>query len=310
MISAKQCVGLVKSTAVRWSDHNAPRLGASLAYYMLLSMAPLLILIVAICGLVFSEVSAQQQVLAQVRAISGAAGERTVAMLIENAHRPQSGAIATIVAFITLLSGASGVFLELRDSLNTIWDAKQSSVSWRGMVWQRVISFGMVLALGLLLLVSLLLSAGLNIVENFFVGLVPLHFTIMGQIANLVISLVAITALFALIYKFVPDVPIDWRDVFTGALVTAVLFAVGKSLLGWYLGTVGVGSTYGAAGSLVALVVWVYYSAQIFFFGAIFTRVYADTFGSLSTKVRRQQRTIAYLATKASAPSPKPESVR
>ena len=291
MMSGKEIFPLLKMTATRWSDHNAPRLGASLAFYMLLSMAPLLILIVAIVGLVFSESSAQQQVLAQVRSISGSAGEKTVSMLIENAHRPSSGITATVVAFITLLSGASGVFLELRDSLNFIWDApKLAAGNWKTMIWQRMVAFGMVLALGFLLLVSLLLGAALGIVENFFVGLIPLHFAIAGELANITISLLAISALFALIYKFVPDVPIDWRDVGTGAVVTALLFTIGRTLLAWYLGTVGVGSTYGAAGSLVALVVWVYYSAQIFFFGATFTRVYADTYGSLARKARREKR--------------------
>jgi membrane protein len=285
MVPGKAILALLKTTASCWSERNAPRLGAALAFYMLLSMAPLLILVVAICGLVFSESSAQQQVLAQVRAISGAAGEKTVAMLIASAHRPKTGIIATIFAFITLLSGASGVFLELRDSLNVIWDAgKRGAASWRSMIWQRVVSFGMVLALGFLLLVSLILSAAVTIVENFFVGLVPLHFTIAGQVANLTISLVAMAALFTLIYKFVPDVPIAWRDVGIGAVVTAIFFAIGKALLGLYFRTVGVGSTYGAAGSLVALVIWVYYSAQIFFFGAMFTRVYADKYGSLAAK--------------------------
>ena len=288
MMAGKDVFGLLKSTASRWSDCNAPRLGASLAFYMLLSMAPLMILVVAICGLVFSQTSAQEQVLAQVRGIAGTAGEKTVSMLIESAHRPKSGITATIVAFITLLSGASGVFLELRDSLNTIWNApKSTSAGWKTMVWQRVISFGMVLALGFLLLVSLILSAAITIVENFFTGLVPLHLAIAGHAANIVISLFAISALFALIYKFVPDVPIAWRDVGVGAVVTALLFTIGKTLLAWYLGTVGVGSTYGAAGSLVALVVWVYYSAQIFFFGATFTNVYADTYGSMATKQKR-----------------------
>ena len=289
MISLKAVPGLATATFRSWSDHNAPRLGASLAFYMLLSMAPLLILIVAIVGLVFSASSAQQQVLAQVRAVAGPAGEQTVTMLISSAHHPHSGIVATIVAFVTLLSGASGVFIELRDSLNTIWDApKAAAANWRSLIWQRVVSFGMVLALGLLLLTSLILSAALTIVENFFSGIVPLHFALVGKISNVTISLVAISILFALIYKFVPDVPIDWRDVGIGAVVTAVLFTIGKSLLGLYLGTVGVGSTYGAAGSLVALVVWVYYSAQIFFFGATFTQVYADTYGSRAHRKRRE----------------------
>ena len=274
---------LLQSTFEIWSDHNAPRLGAALSFYMLLSMAPLLILLVTICGLVFSEASARQQIMAQATAIAGQAGEHTISMLMENAARPKSGILASVVALVTLLLGASGVFLELRDSLNTIWDApKQTGSALRTMVWTRLTSFGMVLGLGLLLLVSLVLSAAITIIENFFFGLIPLNVAVLSRVANFIIPLIAISVLFALIFKFVPDVPIAWRDVVVGAVVTAVLFSIGKALLAYYLGTVGVGSTYGAAGSLVAFVVWVYYSAQIFFFGAVFTKNYASCYGSLS----------------------------
>ncbi len=285
MLSGKAIWELLKSTAAKWSDKNSPRLGASLAFYMLLSMAPLLILVVAICGLVFSEATAQQQVLAQVRSIAGATGEKTVSSLIQSAHKPSSGILATTVAFITLLTGASGVFMELRDSLNTIWDAPASTASGiAAIIWQRIVSFGMVLSLGLLLLVSLIASAAIALVENFFADLVPMHFAVVGRIADFTLSSIGILVLFGLIFKYVPNIRIAWRDVAIGAVFTAALFIVGRTLLGIYMLKVGVGSTYGAAGSLVALVVWVYYSAQIFFFGATFTRVYADRFGSLSKR--------------------------
>ena len=281
-------IEILKSAAQKWNDHNAPRLGASLAYYTLLSLAPLLILIVAICGLVLSKSTAEQEVLAQVQALAGPSGATTVHMLIDNAHHSSSGVLATVVALVTLLFGASGVFIELRDSLNIIWDAPSPrSSTWRNLVWQRIVSFGMVLALGFLLLVSLLLSAGIAFAERFLVGFVPIHFAIAGLITNAVISLVAIGILFALIFKFVPNVPIAWREVTVGATATAILFMVGKSLLALYLSTAGIGSTYGAAGSLVAMVVWVYYSAQIFFFGAVFTRAYADRLGPSATKTER-----------------------
>ena len=276
---------LLTSTFTIWSEHNAPRLGAALAYYMLLSMAPLLILLVTICGLVLSESNARQQILEQATAIAGPSGEHAVSMLIQNASRPKTGIFASVVALITLLLGASGVFLELRDSLNTIWDVpEQKGSTIVKMIWQRLTAFGMVLGLGLLLLVSLLLSASIAIVENFFFGMIPVNVAILTEIANIVIPLAATTILFALIFKFVPDAPIVWRDVIFGAFVTAVLFSVGKALLAYYLGTVGVGSTYGAAGSLVAFVVWVYYSAQIFFFGAVFTKNYASFNGPPSKK--------------------------
>ncbi len=285
MLSSKATLELLKSTATKWTDKNATRLGASLAFYMLLSMAPLLILVVAICGLVFSQTTAQQQVLAQVRAVAGVSGEKAIGSLIQNAHQPSSGALATTIAFITLLTGASGVFMELRDSLNMIFDAPASTVTGiRAIIWQRLISFGMVLSLGLLLLASLIASATVAVVENFFSYLMPLHFAFLGRMADFLISSIGIVVLFALIFKYVPNIRIGWREVAIGAVFTAVLFTIGRTLLGVYMLKVGVGSTYGAAGSLVALVVWVYYTAQIFFFGATFTRMYSDKYGSNASR--------------------------
>lgn len=284
----KNFVELVKSAAAKWSDHNAPRLGAALAYYTLLSMAPLLILVVGICGLFLSKSEAERELLVQVRDLIGYSGAKTVQQLIDNAHQTGTGIFATAVALVTLLFGASGVFVELRDSLNTIWDAPQrSSSTWRDVIWQRLISFGMVLALGFLLLVSLLITTAITVVEKFFGNWAPLHFALIGELVNVVTSMLAVALLFALIFKFVPDVPIRWREVTVGAFTTAVLFSVGKYLLALYLATAGVGSTYGAAGSLVAMIVWVYYSAQIFFFGAIFTRAYADRLGPSAAKTER-----------------------
>ena len=276
---------LLFSTFQKWSDHNAPRLGASLAFYMLLSMAPLMIMLVTICSLVFSEAAARQAILVQVREMAGVTGERTVGMLMQTAAKPASGVLPTLVALVTLLVGASGVFIELRESLNTIWNVpKKSGSAIKTMVWQRLVSFGMVLAVGLLLLVSLLLSAALTVAEKFFFGLIPVNVALLSEIANFIVPLVAISGLFALIFKFVPDAPVAWRDVLVGAVATALMFNIGKAVLAYYLGTVGVGSTYGAAGSLVAFVVWVYYSAQIFFFGAVFTKNYAECCGTLASK--------------------------
>ena len=277
----KAFLELLRTTASKWSDCNAPRVGASLAFYMLLSLAPLLIFLVAICGFAFSAATAQERLLVQVHALAGQAGERTMRMLISSATQPKSGILATGVAFITLLSGASGVFLELRESLNTIWGAhKRVSSTWRLFIRQRLSSFGMVIGLAVVLMMSLLLSTVMALFGRLFVGFWPAHFAIVSEIANFLISLLAISVLFALIYKYVPDVPIGWRDVGIGAIFTAVLFTMGKTVLAVYFATVGVGSTYGAAGSLVALIVWVYYSAQIFFFGAIFTHEYASVFGT------------------------------
>ncbi|MBV8864270.1 MAG: YihY/virulence factor BrkB family protein [Acidobacteriaceae bacterium] len=284
VLTRSEAFELLKQTGSQWNDHNAPRLGAALAYYALLSTAPLFVLIVAICGLAFDKNTAKDQLLTQVQSMVGPPAAKAMQSVLENAHQKGSGILASIIALITLLFGASGVFVELRDSLNTIWDAPSSpSSSWRNFVWQRLVSFAMVLALGFLLLVSLVLSAILAVIINFFEGYLPLNAAIWGEVANFALPLIAISILFALIFKFVPDVPINWRDVIIGAIVTAVLFEIGKALLALYLATTAVGSPYGAAGSIVAFVVWVYYSAQIFFFGAIFTHVYANTVGSHST---------------------------
>jgi membrane protein len=276
---------LVKTTASQWNDHNAPRLGAALAYYALLSTAPLLVLIVAICGLAFDKSTAEHQLLGQVRSAIGPLVAESLQSLLDNAHQINRGIVASAAATITLLFGASGVFIELRDSLNTIWNAPvTTSATWRSFLWQRVVSFGMVLALGFLLLVSLVLSTAIAVATNFFEGYLPLRAAIWGEVANLILPLIAVSALFVLIFKFVPDVPIKWRDVVIGGIATAVFFQIGKALLSLYLATAGVGSAYGGAGSIVAFVAWVYYSAQIFFFGAIFTNVYATTMGSHSRK--------------------------
>jgi membrane protein len=255
-------------------------LGAALAFYTLLSLAPLVLLVVAICGFFLSRSTAEQELLGQARQLVGYSGADTIRSLVDNASQTRSGLVASSIAIITLIFGASGVFVELRDSLNTIWDAPVVAGGVKGFVVRRLATFGMVLALGFLLLVSLLISAAIGVVERYFMRFLPAGTAVVGEVANVVISLVAITILFALIFKFVPDVPIDWRDVTIGAVVTAIMFTIGRALLAFYMATAGVGSTYGAAGSLVALIVWVYYSAQIFLFGAVFTRIYADTYGS------------------------------
>jgi len=269
-------VSLLKKTYSNWSDHHAPRLGASVAFYTLLSFAPLLVLIVAVIALVFDQQRAQNGLIDQARQMIGDRGADTVKALLMNAQKHSSGVIASVIAFVTLLFGASGVFTELRDALNIIWDAEPKNESgFMGMLKQRLFSFGMVLSIGFLLLVSLIISAGLAFLGKFFSTLIPLP-PFIFEVINFAVSFAVITVLFALMFKFVPARHISWRDVRVGAVGTALLFTVGKLLLGLYMGKASVGSAYGAAGSLVAVIVWVYYSAQIFFFGAEFTRVYAD----------------------------------
>ncbi len=275
-MSTKQTIALLKQSYSRWSDHNAARLGASVAFYSILSFAPLLILITAIIGLFFGHEGAHGALVTQARQMMGDRGAQMVEDLLKNAQKPSSGIIATIIAFATLLFGASGVFVELQDALNIMWDApKQQSSGFMKMIRQRLTSFGMVLSIGFLLLVSLVVSAGLAFLGHAFGQLLPLPDFVL-QIINFVVSFAVVTALFALMFKYVPTVVVSWREVIYGAIGTAILFTIGKFALGIYLRKASVGSTYGAAGSLVAVVVWIFYSAQIFFFGAEFTRVHAD----------------------------------
>lgn len=273
---------LVKETYQGWNKHDAPKIGASLAYYTILSLAPLVIFVIGLVGLVLGQGEARDSLLSQVRDLIGPDGARVVKGMIEQARQPAHGAIATALGFITLLLGASGVFGELRDALNTMWDVKRSESGgiW-AMVRQRFLSFGMVLGIGFLLLVSLILSAAVSIIGKFFSSVLPIPESVLHLI-NLAVSLLVGTILFAAIYRFLPDRKIAWRDLWVGAFVTAILFDVGKLLIGLYLGKASVGSAYGAAGSLVIVLVWVYYSAQVFLFGAEFTHVYALRCGTAS----------------------------
>lgn len=275
-MDVKAAVPLLQKTYNKWSDHNAPRLGASVAFYTLLSFAPLLMLLIAVIGLVMTKDKAQNALIDQANQMVGAHGAETVKSLVSSAQKPASGILATVISFVVLLFGASGVFTELHDALNIIWDATPKATSGlMGLVKERLFSFGMILSLGFLLLVSLIVSAGLALIGKFFSQVLPLPHAFF-QAVNFVVSFAVISFIFALLFKFVPAVHISWRNVIVGAIGTAFLFTVGKLLLALYLEKAAVGSTYGAAGSLVAVVVWVYYSAQIFFFGAEFTRVYAD----------------------------------
>jgi len=267
-----------------WSEDHASRLAAALAYYTIFSLAPLLIIAIAVAGLLWQRDAVQAQVLDQIQGLVGTQGRTFVAGLLDSASHPAQDAVATIIGIITLLFGALGTFNELHNSLNAIWDIEEEKVKG---VWQsikkviidRFLSFTMVLGIGFMLMVSLVVSAGITAIGTFVTNLLPFHEIIL-QILNLAISIGIITILFALIFKFLPDAEIAWRDVWMGAFVTALLFSIGKTLIGLYLGSSAVGTSFGAAGSLALLLVWIYYSAQILFFGAEFTQVYANQLGS------------------------------
>jgi membrane protein len=270
---------IIEETFSSWMDIRAPRLGAALAYYTLFSVAPLVVVVVGVAGMAFGREAAQGQILWQIRDMVGTEGAKVIQSLLAAAQKPSSGLFATGIGLLFLLFGASGVFIELRDSLNYLWGVKTPGSGVRGLVISRFFSFAMVLAVGFLLLVSLVLSAALAVLGKYLGGYLPMSEGLLHAV-NLAISFIVFTALFALLYKVVPDLPVDWGDVWIGAAVTSLLFSLGKFLIGFYLGKAAVGSAYGAAGSLVVFLAWVYYSAQIFFLGAEFTHIFANRRGS------------------------------
>jgi membrane protein len=273
---------LFAESVEQWSVHKGTRLGASLAFYTLLSLAPLLLVVVTIGGMVFGQQAAQSQVVWQVRQVVGPAGATAIQSLLEGAHNRQHGILATAFGVITLLFGASGVVLELRDALNTIWGVPARTgtrlQSLIAIAKERLFSFALVLATGFLLVVSLAVNAWIAALGRFAL-LVPISEDML-QVANALVSFVVITALFAAIYRIFPEMRIEWRDVALGAAVTSLLFTIGRVLLGLYLGKAAFASTYGATASFVLLIVWVYYSGQSFFLGAEFTRAFAARYGS------------------------------
>jgi membrane protein len=274
-------LSLLKQTASEWMEDDAPSLGAALAYYTVFSLAPLMTIAIAIAGFFFGKEAAQGQIFDELRVLLGEEGGKAVEEMVQSASaQPTAGIVATIISVVMLIFGASGVFGQLQTSLNAMWGVKpKPGRGVLGMIKDRLLSFGFTLVVGFLLLVSLLLTAGIALMADWVGGLMPGSEAI-AQILNVVFSLVMVTLLFAMIFKFLPDAKIAWRDVWIGAFLTALLFTIGKFALGIYLGKSGVASSYGAAGSLIVLLLWVYYSSQILFFGAEFTQVYANRFGS------------------------------
>jgi membrane protein len=270
----------LREVASKWSKDNALTLGAALAYYTIFSMAPLLVLAIAFAGLVFGRAAAQGEIVAQIQGLLGASGAELIESMIERASEPASGVLATVISLATMLFGASGVFGQLQGSLNQIWGSDAARrTGMKGQLQRRAASFSMILVMGFLLLVSLALSALISGLHGF----IDEYFTVPSEflsLANVTVSFAIVTAMFAMIFKLLPDARIEWRDVWLGAVVTALLFTIGKSLIGIYLGRAGITSVYGAAGSLVLVLLWVYFSAQMLFLGAEFTEVYSRRFGS------------------------------
>ena len=265
-------ISLFKQALKAWSDDYVPSMGAALAYYTLFSIAPLLLIVIGVAGLVFGEAAARGEIFEQMRGLMGDAGADAIEKLLQDTNRPAGSAIATITGVATLLLGAMTVFGELQNDLDRIWRAPPDpeTKGWWKLVRARMLSFGMVLGMAFLLMVSLAVSAVVSALGTWWGS----HFLDWG------INFLLMTLMFAMIYKIIPRARIEWSDVWIGAAVTSALFAVGKALIGLYLGRSSVASAFGAAGSLVAMMVWVYYSAQVFLLGAEFTRVYAHARGS------------------------------
>jgi len=307
-MNAKQALNLVKESAAAWVDDRAPSMGAALSYYTVFSIAPLLLIVIAVAGLVFGTDAAQGAIVEQLQGLLGERAAQTIQDVLRSVSEPKDGVIATLVGIAVLLLGATTVFAELQDDLDRVWKApvraKPTGV-W-GWVRSRILSFGLILAFGFLLLVSLVASASIAALGKWWGPLFG-GWEVLAQAVNFIVSFALITVMFALIYRFMPHVKLQWRDVWIGSVVTALLFSVGKLLIGLYLGKSSVASGFGAAGSLAILLLWVYYSAQVFLLGAEFTRVFAQTHGSLQTAAARQESGIEQGA-KEAARSPVPAS--
>lgn len=271
---------IVSAAANAWMDDYAPSMGAALSYYTLFSLAPLLVLIIAIAGMVFGRDAAQGAIIAQLQGIMGQEGATAVQGLLQAAREPSTGIVASIVGGFLLLLGATAIFAELQTDLDRIWQvpAKEKPSGLWGWLRSRVLSFGLVLGLAFMLMISLVVSAALAATSEWLGGGTAAE-SVLANVLNFIASFALFTVLFAMIYKLMPTAKISWHDVWMGAAVTALLFNVGKSLIGLYLAKSSVASGFGAAGSFVILVAWFYYSAQIFLFGAEYTWVYANSKG-------------------------------
>lgn len=271
---------LFKTTLLEWNADNAAHLSAALAYYTFFSLVPLLIIATAIAGLVFGREAASGELVNQIALYVGYEAANLIQTILRNANATTPNLVATIAGFLFLLYGATGVFSELKTSLNLIWDAPQRNGSpWRGVVLDRLFALLMVIGCGFLLLLSLVISTTLTATTNWFYYWWP-SMAVLTQVATFFISFLLTVLVFGLIYQFLPDVTVAWRDVWSGAVATALLFSIGRHLISLYLSYSTIGSTYGAAGSLAVMLLWIYYSAQIFFLGAEFTQVYARTKGT------------------------------
>ena len=272
-----------KDAVLAFIDDEVLSRGAAIAFYTVTSIAPVLLIVIAVAGLVFGQDAAQNAISGQ---FSGLMGRQTADVLqsaVASAAGKSSGILATIIGFATLIATASGVFGEMQSALNAIWKAKPQATTVSRLIRARFISLGLVAAMGFLLIVSLVVSAGLTAFGNYLDTVLPMGKLILPAL-NFVVSFVLLGVLFGAIYKVLPDRQLQWNDIFIGALITSLLFNIGKSAIGWYIGSSAIASSYGAAGGLIVLLLWVYYSVQIFLFGSEFTKIYANQHGSKQRK--------------------------
>jgi membrane protein len=279
-MKARDIFPLLKQTFKEWSEDKASRLAAALSYFTIFSLAPFLLIVIAVAGFFWGQDAVEGRLIGEIEGVVGAESGQMIQTMLSGVYDPAQGIIATSISVVILIFAASGLFGQLQDSLNVIWEVQpKPDLGIKGVIRTRFLSFTLILGVAFLLMVSMVLSAVISAFSEFLAGLFP-GATIVITLVNLLISFGVVTLLFAMIYKVLPDAEVQWSDVWLGAAFTALLFAIGKELIGLYMGNVAVGSTYGAAGSLVVILLWIFYSAQILFFGAEFTQVYANRFGS------------------------------
>jgi membrane protein len=291
-MNVKDIWSLAKESISGWSNDYAPSMGAAISYYTLFSIAPLLIIVISVAGLLFGADAVRSGVFDQLHALMGEEGAEAVEEMVMNASEPATGGIATLVSILGLVIGATTVFNEIQSDLDRIWRApaaEQSSGIWN-LIRTRLLSFGMILGVAFLLAVSLVLSAVLATLGKWWGGWLG-GWEALAHLLDVVVNLGLLTLVFALIYKMIPRVEVAWHDVWVGAAVTALLFTIGKVAIGLYLGKSDVTSSFGSAGSFAVLMIWVYYAAQIFLLGAEFTRVYAERFGSRRSAMKERRST-------------------
>ncbi|HRQ39193.1 MAG TPA: YihY/virulence factor BrkB family protein [Chloroflexota bacterium] len=304
-MSLSEIKQLIVESFKEWQTDKASRLAAALSYYTVFSIPPLLTIALAIAGRLVGQQAARAELMQQSQNLVGETGAEAIQQILENASQPEASSLAAIIGIAVLLFGASGVFMQLQDAMNTIWNVQPSpDRGIIGTIKDRFLSFSMVVGVGFLLLVSLIISSMLAAFYNYIGNWQLLSIGPLAQVIDIALSFIIVTFLFALIFKVIPDVQIKWRDVWPGAVVTAFLFTIGEWALSFYLGNMAPESTYGAAGSLIVLLLWVYYSAQILFFGAEFTQVYAHKFGSYILESQSQHGAVTRPTATATTPTP------